>query len=520
MLKATAAPSIGRVPRSRTEVMSKARHISATAALVYGSVAVFALVMAGVAIHEHLMFVSPRLDLGNMTQAVWSTAHGHFLEMTDVDGRQFTRLGVHVDPFLALLAPLWWLWPSPLLLLTLQALAVPVGAVPLFWLARKHLNSERVAAVFVVLYLAFPVTQWSAYTPDTGFHPVTLSIPLLLFALWFLDEDRLAWFALFALLAATTKEQMPLVVGLLGIWYAVSRRRVRVGAAIFASGLIATVASFVVVMPLFRPDGEELYSTGLMNERFASLGGTPGALLHGAIVDPAAVIDAVATSQNLFYLILVLIPLLALWARAPLLMLAIAPELALNLLWQRDEFVPGFFHSAAMVPALFGASVLGAARLGDAARRRALFACVVVVMLEGIALSPLRVYWDVRSGGWASERLLDAKEGALGLIPPGVAVSASDRLGSHLSERRRVMVFPFIAPDVRWVVVDAHDSRPRDAKRERERLRSLERDPQWRAVYSSSGVMVFRRSEPVGGTSTLEGARVGADSRADSWGSP
>ena len=48
-----------------------------------------------------------------MVQAVWSTAHGHPLRMTDLHGEQISRLAAHVDPILVLFAPLWWLWPSP-----------------------------------------------------------------------------------------------------------------------------------------------------------------------------------------------------------------------------------------------------------------------------------------------------------------------------------------------------------------------------------------------------------------------
>ena len=49
-----------------------------------------------------------------MTQAVWATAHGHPLRVSTSAGQEFVRLGAHVDPFLVLLAPLWWLWSSPL----------------------------------------------------------------------------------------------------------------------------------------------------------------------------------------------------------------------------------------------------------------------------------------------------------------------------------------------------------------------------------------------------------------------
>ena len=79
---------------------------------------------------RHAAFWSGRFDLGNLTQAVWSTAHGHFLEITDLQGRQISRLGAHFDPIVAALAPLWRIWPSPTLLLVVQALAVAAGAMP------------------------------------------------------------------------------------------------------------------------------------------------------------------------------------------------------------------------------------------------------------------------------------------------------------------------------------------------------------------------------------------------------
>ena len=68
---------------------------------------------AVLAARRHADFLSHRYDLGNMTQAVWSTAHGRPLEITESAGEQMSRLGSHVDPLLVLFAPLWWIWPSP-----------------------------------------------------------------------------------------------------------------------------------------------------------------------------------------------------------------------------------------------------------------------------------------------------------------------------------------------------------------------------------------------------------------------
>jgi uncharacterized membrane protein len=66
----------------------------------------FALVLGTAAILRHRAFGSGRFDLGNMTQAVWSTAQGDPLSVTDVHGEQISRLGAHFDPLLAALAPL------------------------------------------------------------------------------------------------------------------------------------------------------------------------------------------------------------------------------------------------------------------------------------------------------------------------------------------------------------------------------------------------------------------------------
>ena len=110
---------------------------------VWGGVAAFAALFGLLSVRRQEAFSTGRFDLGNMVQAVWSTAHGHPLRVTDLDGDQVLRLGAHVDPVLVLFAPLWWLWPSPNLLLVVQSVAIALGAVPVYRLARKHLGSSR-----------------------------------------------------------------------------------------------------------------------------------------------------------------------------------------------------------------------------------------------------------------------------------------------------------------------------------------------------------------------------------------
>jgi uncharacterized membrane protein len=100
------------------------------------------------------------------------------------------------------------------MLLVLQDAAMALGALPVFLLARKHLRSERAGVAFALVYLLYPATTWTALNE---FHPVALATPLLLAAIWALDEHRLVLFSAFALLAATTKEEIPLVIAGIGV---------------------------------------------------------------------------------------------------------------------------------------------------------------------------------------------------------------------------------------------------------------------------------------------------------------
>src|SRR5262249_37150513 len=138
------AAAVRRIPHPRVRVLL----VAATVAWIVG--------FAALSVLRQDAFANGRFDLGNMVQAVWSTAHGHLLQVTNLQGAQVSRLGAHVDPILVLFAPLWWIWSSANMLLVAQAIAVGLGAFPVFWLARKHLGSARAGLGFALVYLLYP----------------------------------------------------------------------------------------------------------------------------------------------------------------------------------------------------------------------------------------------------------------------------------------------------------------------------------------------------------------------------
>jgi uncharacterized membrane protein len=452
--------------------------------VVCAGMAAYTVLFVFAAVVHYAVFQAPHADLGNMVQPIWNTLHGHFLETTTLNGHQHNRLGFHVDPFLLLFAPLLWIGGSPALLPVVQVLAVASGALPVFWLARKHLDSPRAAAHFAFAYLLYPATQFNAFTSTSSFHSVAIAVPLVLYAVWFLDEDRLVAFSAVALLACTTKEEIPLAVGCLGIWYAVRKGRRLFGLSVFGIGLALTLFNFVWVIPHFAPHGRNPFAG-----RYTAVGGTPHGVAHKLFTDPGAFVHEVATGHKALYLALLLVPFLGLWLLEPLLFLGAAPDLAINLLSNKTDQTSIQFHwTAGIVPFVVAASIFGTARFKQRAVGLSLWVMAAAACIA--VYSPLfSLGHDVRALG---SPLVSAKAHALSLVPGGVPVSASNQLGGRLSERRRIYTFPHVRR-ARWIVVDVNDPTYLMAKDFKRLVRRYQADKTWRTVYSSHGVTVLQK---------------------------
>lgn len=461
------------------------------------AVASFAACFGALAVLQHRAFSTGRFDLGNLTQVVWSTAHGRPLEMTSLAGEQISRLGAHFDPLVAALAPLWWVWPDATLLLVVQAIAVALGALPVFALARRHLGSEWAGLGFALVYLLYPPTQWLVLD---DFHPVAFATPLLLGAIWHLDGDRLLPFCLLAGLACLTKEHVGLVVAGLGIWYACTRRR-RAGALVAAAGAAVSALAIGLVIPHFAPAGRTPFEG-----RYEAVGGSATGIVRTAVSDPGRVAREAASRRDLAYVFDLLAPLGGLPLLAPAAAATAIPELATNVLSDaRTQTSIHFHYGAVTIPSLVFAAVLGAARLQRRLPRAPAVvprAAVGVALAAGIAYGPLPLWSHLPLGEElaARDHLVDERDRAarrvLGLIPPGDAVSATNTLGAHLSERRRVLSFPRQL-DARWIVVDERRLSYLDAAvapgRGARALARLRADPRWRLVAEDAGILLFRR---------------------------
>jgi hypothetical protein len=326
---------------------------------------------------------------------------------------------------------------------------------------------------------------------------VTLAIPALLFAVWFLDSDRLLPFAVCGALAMTTGELMGVVVAALGVWYAVARGRRRAGTAIAAAGVGWTFVALYAIVPQFSGGESAFYGF------YEDVGGSPWGIVRTTFTDPVAILSAVGQGRDLLYVFLLGAPVAFAFLLAPGLAAVALPQLAANHLADLSSATdPHAHYVAGILPFFFAAIAVGLGRLSPTGRVRGAILVLTLSLAATIMVGP----WPWAVGGSPSFYRVDTPSGhiaavrrAVALVPGDAPVSSTNRAGSHLSARRHVYSAPVLGR-AEWVVLESSDTWiPREAggNEDPEALRSfqerLEQSSEWRRAYAVDGVFVYRR---------------------------
>ncbi len=424
--------------------------------IAWALVGLYIITFFGLAMQRHLSFNSSGFDLGIYDQVTWNTAHGRwfFYTTTGVPTLHFSN---HVSPNILLVALLYRLvYSGPELLLLLQPLAIALGGLPLFWLARDKLASSLAALSLLVAYLLFPTLQivnlWD-------YHPPVLSVGFFMAAFYCLEKRRPGWFLLFAMLAMLGKEQIALQVAFLGGYAIIRTRDWRAGGA----AIVIALAWFFLVMnwliPRYSVDNQHIFLG-----YYADLGDSPAQIVLTAITRPDLVLQNLWQPAKLKYMVDVLTP----FGFLPLLGLPIlaigAPSFAINLLSANSAMydATGAQYGADVAPWLAWAALYGFiyARRGLArfAPLRPYLSPALSLMLLAAALgwqlfrgySPLALDppgWEITAHDRLAARFLAQ-------IPPQASVAAQGKLYPHLSDREWAYQLPDVA-NADYVFFDA-----------------------------------------------------------------
>jgi uncharacterized membrane protein len=434
-------------------------------------------------INRHNTLNSYTADLSLIDQPMWNTVlgPGGYMELTWGRNQQ-SRLAEHFEPILVPLAMLFWLWDDVRILLIAQTMALAMGAVPIFRIARYLLSegsdhiSDRepvtwVALVCATVYLLFPHLQ-AANIAD--FHADPFVVAPLLFAFWYALQRRWNWMWVWAIVAMMTKETLPTLTAMLALWLVLGAIRLKFSGGSWrvrlvhgiSLGLVSIgwfyVATFLIVSPLaathFGTDGP-IYLANRFNDQQAWI---------TILFDPARWRYVAGLLAAVGFL-----PLLA-----PELLLLGLPVLLANFFSNFSGQYSGEQHySAPLVVAFMLATLYGIRRLkrlqperevnGQALSTTSLLAAALWLMAWALAYhslygwSPLSIRTEWYAPTAASTRLPEL----LPLVPANTMVSASAGVHPHLAHRRVIYTFPTVE-QAGYLLVDVTDipgTHPNDA---------------------------------------------------------
>jgi uncharacterized membrane protein len=377
-------------------------------------------------------YASAGYDVGIFDQAIRHYARFQ-APVSSLKGVGFSLLGDHFSPILAVLAPLFWLWPDTRMLGFVLGVLIAASAFPVYAFCERRLG-PGLALMTAAAYLFWWPLQGIV---QSDFHEIAFAVPLVAWLIDSLDRGRRGAVVAICLVLLLVREDMGFLLCMVAI-ILVAQRQFRLAGALAVVGIASFEVITKLIIPGFAPDGTWQYWA------YPALGGDlQSAVAHIAIHPLGTARLLVSATAKRVLLVCLFLPPMLLALVSPYVLLAI-PILAERLLSDRQFlWTINFQYNAILAPIIVLATVDTLARIARATTAVGRISRVAVIFLFSLTvvggtavasnLYPLR-YLFVGQDGSAPARTRAAAE-IVRLIPPHVCVEADDRLIPHLIGR-------------------------------------------------------------------------------------
>lgn len=279
------------------------------------------------------------------------------------------------------------------------------------------------------------------------FHPVMLAVSFLLFMFYFFLTKRYWASLILFVLSIFSKEQIPLTTGLFSLLMAIfaykenDRKKLFFSGVIFFASLFWFGMSIWLITPYFR--GGQHFALS----RYKSLGDDPTEIIKNVITKPETYINLIFNNDNLKYLFLLLSPLVFFSIFSPIYLLIASPEFMINFLSNHSQMRGIDNHYIAVIipfvfiSAIFGAKEVMKRKILDVKKISILIIIFTLIMsyykgqLPYSKDSSLKLFLT-RRPEIDSVKIWENK-----LKNENISVSASEKLGSHFSQRKKIYRF-------------------------------------------------------------------------------
>lgn len=437
-------------------------------------------VSTGYAWARHAKYETTGFDLGIFDQVV--RAYAHFsAPISPLKGVGYNILGDHFHPILVVLAPLYWVWDDPRMLLTVQAALFAVSIMPVAVFVRRRFGGWAGVLVALVYGVSWPL-QGAVHF---DFHEIAFAVLLLAVLMNALDVRRDRIVVAMCLLLLFVREDMGALVALVGLLVALRRplapgdrrRSLLLGGVLGTLGMVGYWLATSVVIPALGPQGFTYWT-------FTALGPDPVSAIRFMILHPWRVAVLMVTPAVKFHTLVAIFSPTALLAFGSPYVLLVLPFLAQRMLNDRELLWQTNFHYTSVIaPILVMAAadtvsrwmrrfpgILGPHRIripmpGPSARRVTVSLatlwiawCVTLPAWSMWTRSPL---YPV-SGGLLSGRVWErdlrwrSVHETLPMIPPDECVEADNQIAPQLTRSNYVTRVTLSQGLATWAIIDMY----------------------------------------------------------------
>ncbi|TAG87703.1 MAG: DUF2079 domain-containing protein [Oscillatoriales cyanobacterium] len=511
------------------------------------AIAIFATILFLSSSLRHALFQSTAFDLGIFDQAIYLISQNQtpFSSLM-----QMHILGDHAAVIYYPLALLYKIYPDVHWLFLVQAVALSLGALPSWSLARLAGLTRSQSRAIAFIYLLYPVV-FNINLFD--FHPEVIALPALLAAILAARLNKIIWFCSAVFLVLSCKAVLSITVAAMGFWLLLCEKKRSCGAIAILLGIAWFLIASQKIIPFFS--GSEVAGVG----RYGYLGKSVLEIAINLILKPQLVLGRVLSFDTFKYLFILSLPVI--WGLLPfsskiglrylIPLIPAIPTLAINILsdlpFQRSL---AYQYSVPIIPFLLlaviskeGSATDYVADLTDVGKREGSAADCVVDLTDvgrqeggssaadfvadladvgkrgkfsrirqfwlGMQLPKAMIIWSLIIFLFLGEykdfflylNRLDtwqATRDAIAQIQPQSSILTDNRLAPHFAHRPIVKLLSQISPqtdlaEFQYILLNQRHPWPDTAKIGNDLANQLQNTSKFKLTYQKNKVLLFKR---------------------------
>lgn len=411
-------------------------------------------------IRRYRSYNAGAFDLGIAAQTLWNTSHGDILHESVNLGKPASRpWNGRWELILIPIALLYRIFDRVEFILLLQTMIISLGIIPTYILSKQKLGGVFIPFCLSIAYILNPVI----HNPNLfDFHSVSLSIPMIIFLIYFSERNNISMMFLTFILILSCREDLAPLLFAYSIYLYLLRKRLRLPAVFLSLSIIwfmfttntSSVRNFLglpEIIPSYTQAG-----------RWDHIGGTdPLGILFHFFDNPMSLIKSIFNIENLKYLIKITAP----FSFLPLFNLKMVfialPNFLINGMshWSLAHHIEHHYNAhvgaVMMVSSIYAVSkISGFNILGTCSTKKRMEKIVALVFV--LASLTAAILWSryKNISKWQVSGHHEILNGVVKKIDPDASISSHFLILDHIANRKELYMFPDNIDEVDYVIDD------------------------------------------------------------------